>query len=61
MEQPEAVLAVRRMQQYIEEHIKEPITMLQLARAAGYSPFHSASCSGNTREGRRFATSARCD
>ncbi len=42
MEQPEAVVAVRRMQRYIEEHIKEPITMLQLAREAGYSPFHSS-------------------
>lgn len=30
------------MQDYIEEHIAEKITLLQLARAAGYSPWHSA-------------------
>ena len=42
MEQPETILAVRRMQRYIEAHLKEPITMLQLAREAGYSPFHAS-------------------
>lgn len=36
------VEAVRQMQQYIEEHLKEPVTMVQLARASGYSPWHSA-------------------
>ncbi len=30
------------MQDYIEKHITEPITLLNLARAAGYSPWHSA-------------------
>jgi AraC family transcriptional regulator len=30
------------MQDYIEQHIAEPITLLTLARAAGYSPWHSA-------------------
>ena len=40
MEQKESILAVRRMQDYIEEHLAEPITLSQLARAAGYSPWH---------------------
>lgn len=40
MEQNISVLAVRRMQAYIEEHISEQITLLQLAKAAGYSPWH---------------------
>ncbi len=40
MEQKESVLAVRRMQAYIDEHISEPITLIQLAKAAGYSPWH---------------------
>ena len=40
MELPEAVKAVRRMQAYIEEHLFEPITLYQLANAAGYSPYH---------------------
>ena len=30
------------MQEYIETHIKEKITLHDLARAAGYSPWHSA-------------------
>jgi AraC-like DNA-binding protein len=33
--------AVRRMQEYIEEHIAEPITLRMLADAAGYSPWHA--------------------
>jgi len=41
LEEKEAVQAVRRMQRYIEEHIMEPITLYQLAQAAGYSPWHS--------------------
>ncbi len=36
------VTAVRKMQQYIAEHLKEPITLLALARQAGYSPWYSA-------------------
>lgn len=36
------VEAVRKMQSYIDEHLKEPITQGQLARAAGYSPWHSS-------------------
>ncbi len=34
--------AVTRMQRYIAEHIKEPITQYQLARAAGYSEYYAA-------------------
>ncbi len=34
--------AVQRMQLYIEEHLKEPITLHRLAHAAGYSPWHAA-------------------
>ena len=30
------------MQDYIEQHLTEPITLHKLARAAGYSPWHSA-------------------
>ena len=30
------------MQEYIEEHLKEPITLHMLASAAGYSPWHAA-------------------
>ena len=34
--------AVERMQNYIEAHINEPITLHRLAEAAGYSPWHAA-------------------
>ncbi|MGB7595459.1 MAG: AraC family transcriptional regulator [Erysipelotrichaceae bacterium] len=34
--------AVVRMQEYIDGHLDEPITLIQLARAAGYSPYHAA-------------------
>ena len=42
MERWEAINAVQRMQDYIDEHITEPITMSDLAKAAGYSQWHSA-------------------
>jgi len=42
MERWEKVLAVQHMQDYIEEHLREPITLLMLSKAAGYSPWHSA-------------------
>lgn len=35
-------LAVVRMQDYIDGHLNEPITLIQLACAAGYSPYHAA-------------------
>jgi AraC-like DNA-binding protein len=38
----ENVEAVERLQDYIERHIGEPITLPMLARAAGYSPWHAA-------------------
>lgn len=41
MDQRENICAVRRMQDYIEAHISEPITLSQLAKAAAYSPWHS--------------------
>ncbi len=34
--------AVQRAQDYIEKHINEPITLYMLARAAGYSPWHTS-------------------
>lgn len=33
---------MRRMQDYIEKHILEPISLRDLAEEAGYSPWHSA-------------------
>jgi len=42
MDNRDAVYAVSRMQEYIEAHINEKITLRQLADAAGYSPWHSA-------------------
>jgi len=35
------VEAVGRMQDYIEEHIDDPITMIDLARASSYSPYYA--------------------
>ena len=42
MESLEKINAVQRMQDYIEKHINEGITLHMLAEAAGYSPWHSA-------------------
>lgn len=42
MERLIAVEAVQRMQDYIESHLDEPVTLKELARAAGYSPYHCA-------------------
>jgi AraC-like DNA-binding protein len=42
MEIHENIDAVQRMQDYIEHHIMEPITLHMLAQAAGYSPWYSA-------------------
>jgi AraC family transcriptional regulator len=42
VERWEKTNAVRRMQDCIEEHLTEPITLHMLAEAAGYSPWHSA-------------------
>ncbi|MBN1644068.1 MAG: helix-turn-helix transcriptional regulator, partial [Dehalococcoidales bacterium] len=37
----ERISAVQRMQDYIEKHLSEPITLHMLAQAAGYSPWHA--------------------
>jgi AraC-like DNA-binding protein len=42
MDNRETVNAVQRMQAYIEAHLQEPITLHNLASAAGYSPWHAA-------------------
>ena len=42
MEHWQKVLAVQHMQDYVAAHIKEPITLAQLGKAAGYSPWHAA-------------------
>jgi len=39
--QTDVIQAVSRMQDYIEKHISEPITLHQLAGTAGYSQWHS--------------------
>ncbi len=42
MESWERIDAVQRMQEYIEQNIHEPITLYELSKCAGYSPFHCA-------------------
>ncbi|UWG96612.1 AraC family transcriptional regulator [Dehalobacter sp. DCM] len=42
MESWEKIKAVQRMQEYIDDHLTEPMTLHAMARAAGYSPWHSA-------------------
>ncbi len=42
MDKSEQVEAVQRMQDYIEQNIRNPITLRDLSRCAGYSPFHCA-------------------
>ncbi len=42
MDNLENINAVQRMQLYINAHIKNRITLHQLAQAAGYSPWHAA-------------------
>jgi len=42
VERWERTNAVQRMQDYIDQHLAEPITLHMLADAAGYSPWHSA-------------------
>jgi len=42
MQRNEKLDAVARMQTYIEQNLSLPITLLELARCARYSPFHSA-------------------
>ncbi len=42
MESWEKIGAVRRMQECIEAHLTEPVSLRMLADAAGYSPWHAA-------------------
>lgn len=42
MNQTDIINAVDRMQNYIDSHLRERITLARLAKAAGYSPWHSA-------------------
>ncbi len=42
MDNWEPVNAVQRMQDYINEHLQEPITLHKLANVAGYSPWYAA-------------------
>lgn len=42
MDGVEAMMAVQRMQAYIDENIRRKITLRELAVAAGYSPWHAA-------------------
>jgi AraC family transcriptional regulator len=42
MDNWEQVNAVQRMQEYIEAHLQEPVTLHMLAEVAGYSPWHAA-------------------
>ncbi len=39
---PEQIKGVKRMQDFVEKHLTEPITLSALARAARYSPWHAA-------------------
>jgi len=41
MEKRDKVDAVQRMQDCIEQHLTQPISLYMLAQVAGYSPFHS--------------------
>ncbi|HWQ77570.1 MAG TPA: AraC family transcriptional regulator [Anaerovoracaceae bacterium] len=42
MHQAETIMAVQRMQEYIDGHLGEEITLKQLSNAAEYSPWHAA-------------------
>jgi len=42
MDNSEKVNAVQRMQDYIETNLNRSLTLAELARAAGYSPWHSS-------------------
>jgi AraC-like DNA-binding protein len=42
MELTDNIEAVQRMQDYIEGHLNEPVSLHQLAQAAGYSPYYAS-------------------
>lgn len=41
MEQLDTIMAVEKMQEYIENHLNQDITLKQLSQAAGYSSWHA--------------------
>ena len=41
MKLEEAAKATQAMQEYIERHLKEPLTLRRIADAAGYSPWYA--------------------
>ena len=40
MKENEAIIAVRKMQEYIDDHLNEKISLGQMARHVGYSPWY---------------------
>ena len=61
MDRKEIAWAVGRMQAYVAEHLNEPITLLELARCAGYSPYYAARIFKDEPSGNpRLSTSAPC-
>ncbi|MDF2802544.1 MAG: AraC family transcriptional regulator [Anaerocolumna sp.] len=42
MEQVDNIIAVEKMQDYIDNHIGQEITLKQLSRSSGYSSWHAA-------------------
>lgn len=42
MDQIENIIAVEKMQEYVDEHIGEEITLKQLSNSSGYSSWHAA-------------------
>ena len=40
MEKTDSLIVVQKLQEYIERNLQEPITLSDLARQAGYSPWH---------------------
>ncbi len=42
MDEAETIMAVQRMQEYIDDNILRKITLKEIAVAAGYSPWHAA-------------------
>jgi AraC family transcriptional regulator len=42
MSQQEKISAIRKVQEYLESHLNERITLQSLAKISGYSPYHLA-------------------
>ena len=56
----EQALAVQRMQDYIEEHLMDEITLADLARASLFPPGTPTGCFTSSRATPRRSTSAAC-